>query len=324
MKISIALATYNGAKYLQEQLDSFSSQTRLPDELIVCDDLSKDDTLNILINFSRTAPFKVKVVRNECNLGLTKNFEKAISLCTGDIIFLSDQDDVWFSHKLKTIEDIFLSNSEILVSLNDQEITDEFLNASGNTIFSNSYALGFESVSSFGCCTAFRSEFKNLALPFPVDLDGHDVWIHRVAAGLDVRKVVPNVLQFYRRHTNNLSNSIVSSIKKTNKSLPIFRYGLRDATSGWQDEISLSNHLILLTNNCFEHFEKLNLGTKSVQLNGLEKSRVKALQKRIILLKSGRLKRFIGVLMLYRNGGYNFFSGWPSVIKDLIRSKSDN
>lgn len=320
MQISIAMATYNGAKYLQEQLDSFLAQTRLPDEIIICDDVSTDETANILLNFMHSAPFKVEIVRNECNLGYTKNFEKAISLCTGDIIFLSDQDDVWFSHKLKTIEDIFLLNSEILVVLNDQEITDEFLNPSGNTIFSNSYSLGFDaSWLSAGCCTAFRLEYKNISLPFPVDLIAHDGWIHRLAAGLDVRKVVPDVLQYYRRHSSATSESMASSTKKTNRLISIFRYGLRDVTFGWRNEILISEYLIFLISNRFEDFERLNIYAKAILLKSRENNRVKALEERIMLLKLGRLKRFFGVLIFYKNGGYDLFSGWRSVVKDLIR-----
>ena len=96
MKISIAMTAFNGAKYINEQLNSFASQTRLPDEVVVCDDISSDDTFEILDNFARSAPFKMIVVRNNKNLGYTKNFEKALSLCSGDLIFLSDQDDIWY------------------------------------------------------------------------------------------------------------------------------------------------------------------------------------------------------------------------------------
>ena len=87
MKISIALCTYNGAKFLQEQLDSIAFQTRIPDEMIICDDQSKDSTLEILKNFVSKASFPVRLFLNEKNLGSTKNFGKAIGLCTGDIIF---------------------------------------------------------------------------------------------------------------------------------------------------------------------------------------------------------------------------------------------
>ena len=106
------MCTYNGANYLQEQLISIMTQTRLPDELVICDDGSTDMTLDILDKFSKNAPFEAKVYHNKKKLGPTKNFENAISLCKGDIIFLSDQDDVWLPHKVAKIEELFLEHSE--------------------------------------------------------------------------------------------------------------------------------------------------------------------------------------------------------------------
>ena len=87
MKISIALATYNGAKYLKGQLDSFVNQSRLPDELIICDDCSHDETDKIVHNFISTAPFTVRYFKNKKNLGYAKNFEQAVLYCSGDVIF---------------------------------------------------------------------------------------------------------------------------------------------------------------------------------------------------------------------------------------------
>lgn len=104
MKMSIAMATYNGARYLREQLDSFAAQTRLPDELVVCDDGSSDDTLNILEEFARTAPFQVRIFRNDVNLGYAQNFARALERCVGDLVFLSDHDNVWFEDKIDVKE----------------------------------------------------------------------------------------------------------------------------------------------------------------------------------------------------------------------------
>src|SRR4030095_14430308 len=87
--VSIALCSYNGERYLQEQLDSIAGQSRLPDELVVCDDRSLDETAEIIRAFASKVPFPVRLTINERNLGSTKNFEKAISLCRGDIILLS-------------------------------------------------------------------------------------------------------------------------------------------------------------------------------------------------------------------------------------------
>ena len=100
---SIALATYNGEKFLQRQLDTLAAQTRLPDEMAVCDDGSTDGTLEILRQFAETAPFPVRIFQNLKNLGPGRNFRKAFSLCEGDVTFFCDQDDVWFPEKLETL-----------------------------------------------------------------------------------------------------------------------------------------------------------------------------------------------------------------------------
>ncbi|TCS71940.1 LmbE family N-acetylglucosaminyl deacetylase [Sulfuritortus calidifontis] len=113
MRISIAMATYNGAKYLQEQLDSLAAQTLLPCELVICDDGSTDATLEIAERFAVRAPFPVRIHRNEKNLGYADNFLKAASLCEGDWIAFCDQDDVWLPHKLETVSRRF--NNDVLL-----------------------------------------------------------------------------------------------------------------------------------------------------------------------------------------------------------------
>src|SRR4051794_15860948 len=92
---SVAMCTYNGARFIGAQLASVAAQTRTPDELIVCDDRSTDETVAIVQKFADSAPFRVRLHVNEENLGSTKNFERAVSLCEGDLIALCDQDDVW-------------------------------------------------------------------------------------------------------------------------------------------------------------------------------------------------------------------------------------
>ena len=90
-RLSIALCTYNGAQFLPAQLESMAAQTRLPDELVVCDDQSTDGSVEIIKSFAHHAPFAIRLEINAKNLGSTKNFEKAIGLCRGEIIGLSDQ-----------------------------------------------------------------------------------------------------------------------------------------------------------------------------------------------------------------------------------------
>lgn len=99
-RLSVALCTYNGARFLAQQLESLARQTRLPDELVVCDDRSSDDTVRIVENFVATAPFPVALHVNTSNVGVSENFGQAIQKCQGDLIALCDQDDVWLPHKL--------------------------------------------------------------------------------------------------------------------------------------------------------------------------------------------------------------------------------
>ena len=103
-KISLAMTTYNGEKFLREQLESIYSQTRVPDEVIVCDDNSSDGTIQILEEYRQNKGLIYYV--NKPALGVNSNFYKAISLCTGDYIALSDQDDIWKCDKIKKVKQI--------------------------------------------------------------------------------------------------------------------------------------------------------------------------------------------------------------------------
>src|SRR5690349_15385572 len=103
MRISVAMATYNGAPFLPEQLQSLAAQTLPPFELVVCDDGSTDRTIQILREFATSAPFPVRIHENSERLGFGDNFLKAAALCQGDWIAFCDQDDIWLPHKLETV-----------------------------------------------------------------------------------------------------------------------------------------------------------------------------------------------------------------------------
>ena len=133
MTISIAMATYNGERCIRQRPESFAAQSLLPDELVMCDDCSTDNTLAIIENFAQSAKFKIQLQRNERQLGVTRNFEKALWFCEGDLICLRDQDDVWFPEKLQSVRNVFISNPTVQVVINDAEIADGQLNPSGAT-----------------------------------------------------------------------------------------------------------------------------------------------------------------------------------------------
>ena len=123
MKLSVAMCTYNGAKYVEEQLLSILNQELPVHEIFVCDDGSNDNTMDVVNKVSVEHPEVTwNVQQNNPNLGVTKNFEKAITLCTGDIIFLSDQDDIWHRNKTKVIIDYFDANPDREIVFTDANI----------------------------------------------------------------------------------------------------------------------------------------------------------------------------------------------------------
>jgi len=217
MNISIAMCTYNGAKYLQEQLDSITAQYRLPDELIICDDCSTDKTRDLIAAFASNAPFSVKAYENWENLGSTKSFERVIGFCTGDIIVLSDQDDVWKAEKLKRIESHFTASAGDALVFSDAEIVDENLQPLGYALwdsvgFKNSerdlirmgkaFDLFLIHMFVYGATLAFRARFKSLIVPIPNDaVDAHDSWIALLISAVADVGYIPEKLIKYRQHS---------------------------------------------------------------------------------------------------------------------------
>lgn len=320
MKISIAMATFNGEKYLQQQLDSFVAQSRQPDELVVCDDGSSDDTLKVLEAFRKQAPFAVRIYKNETNLGYTKNFEKAMSLCKEDIIFLSDQDDVWFSSKLSDMAAKFETHPDTFVLQADMVLTDEDLNPSPCTQLGNILSVGNRpEVFVTGCGSAIRREWLTLALPIPADIVAHDNWIHRLALALDVRVLHNKPLQYYRRHGGNASNWLASNITKIT-ALDDFRaHGFRDARSGWHQERERIRTCYQRLEESTETLRKLDLLERRARALRFLDYRMQCLDRRIQTMSINRLRRLPKVADLWVRGCYRQFSGWKSAIKDAVR-----
>src|SRR5229473_3497394 len=132
--VSVALCTYNGVKYLQEQLDSIASQEMKVAEIVISDDGSSDSTSEVVAAFSRKHAALVRFRKNANRLGYTKNFEQAISLCRGDIIFLSDQDDFWFPNKVERVAHAFAHNKQCAVVAAGAIVADQNLNPTGKTL----------------------------------------------------------------------------------------------------------------------------------------------------------------------------------------------
>lgn len=215
MKISIAMASYNGAKFIGEQLRSIAAQTRQPDELVVTDDGSVDETIRMIIDFARTAPFKVKLVRNPKRLGFGQNFGQALAHCSGDIVFLCDQDDYWFYQKIEYIVEIANAMPEIQHFVNDAIIADASLAPTAFTLLGQISVLGHaRSELATGCCSAVRRDLLQISLPIPNGILWHDTWISRISEKSLTKYVIDRPLQYYRRHDNNASNGLGSLPRK--------------------------------------------------------------------------------------------------------------
>lgn len=321
MKISIAMATYNGAPYILEQLHSFVDQTLLPDELIITDDCSTDKTEEIVREFARTAPFKVIFHRNEKNLGYCGNFNAALMKTTGDLVFLSDQDDVWFPEKIETMVRLADDNPEMLVLMNDTELTDGELNSVGLTKLGQIRSAGL-TLNSYvmGCCCAVRRELLDICMPIPEGFRAHDNWIVDFAQGLDAKLVNKTVLQYYRRHESNESQFIANRTVKVNR-YDVFIGRLKkvfDRNVKAQDEMVIKQRQIFLDGVA----RAIDLGGEKKQalvaMRDVKARQLDAYRQRAKIRERAFVPRLYSVLSYLLEGGYKGGSGVKSLVRDLL------
>jgi glycosyltransferase involved in cell wall biosynthesis len=198
------MATYNGASFIRQQIDSIMPQLGVDDEIIFSDDGSTDTTLSIILDYRDK---RFKVISNDRSGSPTKNFERGLKYCTGDHIFLADQDDVWMPEKIKRVQhylqsfDLVLSDCSI-IDQHDKKISDSFFAKQGSkkglipNLMHNSY---------MGCCMAFTRKILERILPFPSDLKAHDQWIGLIAERHYNVHFLDEPLVQYRRHGQNYS-----------------------------------------------------------------------------------------------------------------------
>lgn len=213
--ISVILASYNGELYIREQIDSILSQLRQCDELIITDDGSNDNTINVVQSYVDRDP-RVTLIAGP-QRGVIANFEFGIKHATNDIICLSDQDDVWKQNKVETICKLFAEDPRTTCVLHDVYIVDKNLRASGpsffslrgsklgliNNLFKNSY---------MGSAMAFRKTMLKYILPIPSNVPMHDQWIGLVNEIYGHSVMCYEKLGLYRRHEDNVSSFVHGSI----------------------------------------------------------------------------------------------------------------
>jgi glycosyltransferase involved in cell wall biosynthesis len=210
------MGTFNGARFLPEQLDSILAQTRLPDELVVCDDCSSDRTPEILAEFAESAPFSVRLHRNESQLGWFANFLQASRECSGDLIAFCDQDDVWLPEKLARCETILDSPDKPSLVMHAARVVDQELTPTGTLhpdirraqrLLPRDYPT-FVGGPGFAMCfdRTLLDYLRRPPLPSETKLDyGHDTLLVLLAGADNGLFLLDEPLALYRRHGGNVS-----------------------------------------------------------------------------------------------------------------------
>jgi len=313
------MCTYNGSQYLWEQLQSIASQNPLPGELIVCDDGSADHTVDLLRTFAAQSTFRVQVFVNEERLGPAKNFEKAIRLCTGDVIVLADQDDIWKPRKLAALLSAFEQHPEAVYAFSDADL----VKADGTLLDQRLWDTvvlrkkwerfsGPEQLKTLlkqnvvtGATMAFRSRFKDIFLPVPPGWM-HDYWIAVLGSALYTGIPIPEALIQYRQHAMQVVGTV-------NKPFPQMLAALaaNRNSRGQKVEIfrSLSERIQAVS-------ELVSCPAASLQL--IQELRIH-LSNREKIRSARRISRIAKVIAETFTGRYQRYSeSWRSIARDLL------
>ena len=317
---SVAMCTFNGVRFLGAQLASIAAQDRSPDELIICDDGSSDGCIELVRDFARRSPFSTRLVVNDKKLGSTKNFEKAISLCQGAIVALADQDDIWYRHKLRRIEQAFLRSNEVISAFSDADVIDDDSRLLGTRLWDTFY---FNRAEQFqfangqapnvllkhpivtGATMAFRRECFDLMAPIP-EKQIHDRWISFLLAARGKFEVITDPLMQYRQHRGQQVGPGARTLQDRMQ-----RARLMTADS----------YLYELERFC-EFRDRLeecrsNFPYAEYTLNEI-KRKIPHLEHRARLPRT-RIARIPMILREALNGAYwRYSAGWNSIAKDLV------
>jgi glycosyltransferase involved in cell wall biosynthesis len=219
--VSIALCTYNGERFLREQLDSIVNQTYSPLEVIIVDDCSTDNTLQLITTYAERYDF-IKIFRNAENLGYVRNFEKALLLCNGELISLCDQDDIWLSDKIQRQVEAIGSNLMIYHNSEFVDVSGNSLNKRMSDVVNLYRGDDPKSFLLFNCISGhsvlLKRELRDELIPFPSG-NFHDWWIGYVATNLGSIDFLDDCLVKYRQHQQNSTNILKLKGKSSPKKL---------------------------------------------------------------------------------------------------------
>lgn len=318
--VSVALCTCNGGRFLREQLDSIHSQFRPVNEIVICDDNSDDTTPEIVLAFAAETSVPVKWFRNAVRLGVTKNFEKALSLCSGEVIFLCDQDDRWLPDKVASLLEELDQTGAAMVFSNAQVVRED-LSPLGFRLWESIWFDAGEQqrmrsgdalpvllrhAVAAGSTLAFRSEYRPLLLPIPDLPHSHDIWITLLLGCVGKISPLDRDLIQYRIHGAN--------------QVGMRQYGLLDQIRLARHQIKTNTFSYLADLHQFAYQRLTSQSRWPVRPNALEllQKKIRHSQRRHDLPKNpfARLGTIAGEL---RQGNYRKYSyGFKSVLQDLF------
>lgn len=312
------MCTYNGEKYLSEQLESIARQSLLPSELIVCDDGSDDATAGMVSAFARSAPFPVRFIQNSLNMGSTKNFEQAMRLCKGELIALCDQDDCWDPKKLEVLTNVLRTSGAGGV-FSDGFLMDDTSKLTGRTLWGvgrfsehhrkfNDDSHRQQGISTLlrcnvvtGATMMFRSHLREELLPCPQEWI-HDGWLAWMLVLHSQLIAHPECLIRYRIHASQQVGVAGRSIAARLR---------RARATGANDYRSIEKQFAVLFRYAESHPEICGPDLCR-RIN--EKQKHSAFRA---ALKPNKLQRVKEIAT--RSSAYNAYSqGWQSMLKDVL------
>ncbi len=265
--ISIAMCTYNGEKFIKEQLDSILSQTYTQLELIITDDKSSDNTISIIKEYQKNDS-RITLYENEINLGFLKNFEKSISLCTGDYITLADQDDIWKKNKLELFinnihNNVLIYSDAIIIDKNSQETGVQLIRPKSNLCSGTCNKAFFLNNFISGNTMMFKTELREHILPIPEQMSYHDIWIGYVASTYGTITYTDEPMTYYRKYEGQVTHqgdvipkNIFKRLEyKKNLRLKVAKIRIKDIEAFLSLSILKDDDTILLLNLLLEHYK---------------------------------------------------------------------
>lgn len=323
--VSVAMCTYNGAEHIAAQIESIFNQSRLPDELIVSDDCSTDNTIECLQRIAKSAPLPMRVLQGRGRAGVTRNFERAINACTGSVIALADQDDVWATEKIQSMLAAFDANPGCGYVFSDAKLIDSSGESLGDATLWR--MVGFEGWRRqryeeneqlpvmlrggsfvYGMALAFRSHLRELLLPIAATSADctHDTWIATLLSAAGHPGIaLPKTLVAYRQHARQVVGAGVYRANSWNAIRNVLTTDRRNAHTLADDYQAMADRL----------------RQAAPQEPGVHLLDEKALhlRQRQIALETHRLSRIPYVAIELFTGRYaRYATSWKSALRDLM------